>query len=305
MQDSLIEPLGLTSTFTSVPPLSNNSIVPFNDTWSGYSLDFRDENPAAGYYSSINDLRQIGKSMLNSTLLRPHVTRRWMKPISFTGSLNFSVGSPWEIARASTNHLMWMYTKGGHVGNYATEIILVPDLEIGFTVLTAGAAVSNDVDLLSNLLSKVIVPAAEEAARQEARSIYAGTYVGTYGSIQVLVDNGPGLKIGNWTFNGTDAAAVLAEVALGSPDVDFEIRLWPTTLRSSSKGTVSSSWRAVVQKLPIVANPFLGDCISWFLIDQLTYGGVGLDEFVFTLNGQGTEATQIMPRGWRTSYNRK
>lgn len=304
MQDFLLKPLGLESTFTSAPPSPDNSIVPFNDSWSAYSWDFGDESPAAGYYSSINDLRKIGKSMLNSTLLPKHVTHRWMKPITFTGEANVSVGSPWEIIRAPTSHVMWMYTKGGHVGSYATEIILLPDLDIGFTVLTAGAAVSNDVDLLSDLLSQVVVPAAEEAGREDTRTNYAGTYTGEYGRLDVLVDEGPGLVIGNWTFNGTDAAALYAEIALGSPNTTFEIRLWPTTLKSTTTGAMSISWRAVVQELPIVNNLFLGDCISWLQIDQLTYGGVGLDEFTFTLEKNGNKAVVVTPRAWRTSYSR-
>ena len=313
VQSVLIDPLNLHATFTTAPPSSNFSIVPYNNSWSAYGWDVGDEAPAAGYYSSINDLRVIGKAMLNSTLIPPHMTRRWIQPISFTSDPNVAVGSPWEIFRAPTNTSTWMYTKGGHLGNYATEIILIPDLEIGFTVLTAGAMVSNDVDLLSALLTNILVPAAEEAAREEARSTYAGTYTyisasksksNTKDHLTITVDQGPGLVISNWTYNSTDATALVAEIALGAPDIPFEIRLWPTTLKATgpSKTSSKTNWRAVVQPLPIVDHVFLGKCISWFQIDQLSYGGVALDEFEFVLeNGR---AVEVVPRAWRAGYSR-
>ena len=194
-------------------------------------------------------------------------------------------------------------------------IILVPDLDIGFTVLTAGGMVSNDVDLLSVLLTDILVPAAEEAAREEARNTYAGTYTlasanksqsksTAIDQLMITVDQGSGLIISNWTYNSTDAAALVAEIALGSTDILFEIRLWPTTLKSTgpSKQT-KTSWRAVVQALPIVDHVFLGKCISWFQIDQLSYGGVALDEFEFVVDGNG-KAVEVSPRAFRTIYER-
>ena len=307
-KEGIITPLGLNDTFLTVPPTTNNSIIPYNQSWSDYAWDMRDEAPAGGYYSTIRDLRAIGKSILNSTLIPDHMTRRWMKPVTFTGSVNVSVGAPWEIVRIPTDRNVWMYTKGGHVGSYTSEIILIPEYNIGATVLTAGVAVSQDVDLLANLFAEIIAPVLEDASKEEASAIYVGLYQlpGSNSSITIETDSFPGLLISNFTYNDTDAIQLIGEL-VGSGTDGIELRLWPTTLTThKDRGTdvpSETSWRVVVQKLPVVpAGPFLGNCISWLQTAAFTYAGVGIDEMVFELNSNGTKATSLDARFFDALY---
>lgn len=310
MQQGLIDALFLQETFLQLPPSTNNSIIPYNQSWSNYAWDLRDEAPAAGYYSSIHDLRLIGKSILRSGLLPQYLTRRWMKPMSFTGSPNISVGAPWEIVRVPTERNIWMYTKGGHVGAYTSEIILIPEYGIGASVLTAGVAVSQDVDLLSNLFATIVAPVLEDAAKEEAAAVYTGRYysAGSNESITILADGYPGLLVSHMTYNQSDALEVIAELSGAGPE-GIEVRLWPTTLVSrddpNTNNITAVSWRMVVQKLPLVpAGPFLGNCISWFQVAQLTYGGIGMDEVVFTIDSDRKKAINIDVRFFEAVYTR-
>lgn len=306
----IITPLGLKDTFLQLPPTTNKSIIPYNQSWSNYDWNMRDEAPAGGYYSTAQDLRAIGKSILNSTLIPDDLTRRWMKPVTFTGSVNVSVGAPWEIVRIPTERNIWMYTKGGHVGSYTSEIILIPEYGIGVTVLAAGVAVSQDVDLLANLFAEIVAPVLENASKEEASATYSGVYelAGSNSSITIETDLFPGLLVSNFTYNDTDAIELIGDL-VGSGADGIELRLWPTTLTTHpTRGTglaSKTSWRVVVQKLPLVpAGPFLGNCISWLQTAAFTYAGVGLDEMVFELNRNGTKATSLDARFFDALYVR-
>lgn len=310
-QRSIIEPLNLNHTYLAAPSNVDLAVIPYNRSWSWFDWDMGEESPAGGYYSNLNDLRAIGKSILNSTFLAPQITRKWMKPVTFTGSVNVSVGSPWEIVRAPMERNLWLYTKGGHIGTYTSEIILIPEYEIGATVLTTGVEVSNDVDLLSNLFAEIVVPKLEEVSKEEANVTYTGTYTSaaTNDTLIVTMDSSPGLLISNWTWNGTDAISLLGSLVGAAPDQEVEVRLWPTTLMAHSASNpgvaTQTSWRALVQKLPLPDyGPFLGNCISWLQVDQLSYGGVGVDEIVFDLNANATRATGLEARFFRANYTR-
>lgn len=311
-QSGIIEPLDLTSTYLSPPSNTSNAFVPYNLSYSGFLWDTLDEAPAAGYYSSIADLRSIGRAILNSTLLPPSTTRRWLKPVSFSGSPNVSVGAPWEILRAplASGRMSWMYTKGGHYGQYTSEMILLPDWDIGYNVLASGQQVSLAVDTVSNIVAEVVVAAAlDAAAAMEANATYAGTYESMDGnSITLEVDDGPGLLVSNWTWNGTDAMAIYAALSAGDPNANISIRLWPTTLQTppgvGTNTLKEVSFRSYVQRLPFASNPYpvLGNCISWLTTDQITYGGVASDEFVFDI-AEG-KASKVNARFLRTEYSR-
>lgn len=60
------------------------------------------------------------------------------------------------------------------------------------------------------------------------------------------------------------------------------------------------SFRAIIQDLTSVngIGPFTKTCKTWQRIDQSVYGNIGLDEFVFALDGYGNGKT-LFPRAWR------
>jgi CubicO group peptidase (beta-lactamase class C family) len=178
-QSAIIEPLGLSSTYLSPPSNISHAFVPYNLSYSGFLWDTYDEAPAAGYYFSIADLRTPGRAILDSTLLPPSITRRWLKPVSFTGSPNVSVGAPSKTLCAPlvSERTSWMYTKGGHYGQFISARLLLPDWDIGYTVHANEQQVSLAVNTVSNIVAEVVVAVAlEAAAATEANATYAVTY---------------------------------------------------------------------------------------------------------------------------------
>ena len=68
-------------------------------------------------FSNTVDMLAFSEAILSNKLLSPIETRKWMKPISHTSSLGYSVGAPWEILRSNTltkdRRVIDVYTKSG------------------------------------------------------------------------------------------------------------------------------------------------------------------------------------------------
>lgn len=50
-------------------------------------------------FTSSTDLSNLGRAILRSTLIKPAMTQRWMKPFSFTSDPKAMVGMPWGVRR--------------------------------------------------------------------------------------------------------------------------------------------------------------------------------------------------------------
>ncbi len=305
-RDNLINSLHLNATSYAMPAESSASIIPFNATASWYNANILDETPAGGYYTTINDLRRIGISMLNFELLSLAQTRRWMKPHTFTSDPDISVGAPWEIIRAPINRTSWMYTKNGDIGLYSGEFVLLPEYDVGFTVLAAGASSTQTAEIVSDMLAVTFLPALEAAAKEEAQSTFAGTYTdsGSKSSLTVVTDDNPGLGITSWTENGTDILPGIGALLGATADQKVSIRLYPSGLKSKDRTKIA--WRAVYEALPQPLDPgaFSTSCITWSAVDSLIYGGVGWDEWLFNMNVDGTQALSIEPRVLKTQLQK-
>ena len=304
--DNLIDSLHLNATSYAMPSESSSSIIPFNATASWYNADILDETPAGGYYTTISDLRRIGTSMLNSELLPPAQTRRWMKPHTFTSNPNISVGAPWEIIRAPIDRTSWMYTKSGDIGLYSGQFALLTDYDVGFTVLAAGTSSTQTVEIVSDMLAATFLPALEAAAKEEAQSTYAGTYTdsGSNSSLTVVTDSNPGLGVTSWAENGTNILPGIGALLGAKEEQQVSIRLYPSGLKSTDGTRIA--WRAVYEALPQPLDPgaFSTNCITWGMVDSLIYGTVGWDEWLFNLNADGTQALSIEPRVLKTQLQK-
>jgi hypothetical protein len=180
-----------------------------------------------------------------------------MKPVAFTADPNVAVGIPWEIARAPTSgaRAAWVYTKGGQLGLYKSQIALLPDWDAGFTVLGAGLESSQIVDALSGAVATIIVPALELAAKEEAMRNFAGFYMaskerdGMDADLTVIVDSGPDLRVASWILNGTDAFDLISELigAQAANASSVSIRLYPTGLKTVDGCMTFLSFRAIYE----------------------------------------------------------
>ncbi|MCJ1387510.1 hypothetical protein MMC18_000353 [Xylographa bjoerkii] len=230
---------------------------------------------------------------------RPAVTNEWMKPHSWSISgVNSAFGMPWEILRTtkltSDRRAIDIITKGGGMASYFSNIVLIPEFDIGITVLVAGDYKAKK-DLTERIIAGV-VPMIEDIARNDVRQELAGFYgqhdhefgpLNANFSIKLEVDNvGPGMKIAYWVSNGTDFLKVYGRLK-GMP-VDpnaWEARLLPTRSRHEDKragqGT-SEIWRVMaVEKRRAEYNATILDDLCITDVDVLMYGGQALEEFIF------------------------
>ncbi|MCJ1308149.1 hypothetical protein MMC25_001801 [Agyrium rufum] len=256
---------------------------------------------------------KIGLSILRSTVLPPAVTRRWMKPDTFVSAMTIAVGKPWEIRRvqdATNNRVTDYYTKEGELGSYSSLMVLSPDHQIGIVVNTADDRPTSPDALhtVTNALLGELVPAVEQAARSQAARIFGGTYTdkSTNSSILISTDSHPGMKLGNLVIRGEN---ILAELAmLQSEKQAPSVRLYPTGLKSTTakakgNGTYVSrmGFKAAYEYLPIAApqlRAFAENCQTWFVVDSLRYGLVGLDELLFGLGKNGdVQSVQVRALG--------
>lgn len=240
----------------------------------------------------------FGRAILNSTLLPRSTTRRWLKSLTHTSSLGYAVGAPWEILSFGNERPIDLYTKSGDIGTYSCVLSLDPDHNAGFVLLGAGNSTHVSLALASDLVAESLLPALEKAAKTQAHARLAGTYALRTGnsSITITTDDGPALVVTSWVNNGTNMfPSYMVLKGITDPSM-LDIRLYPTGLENPGR----LSFRAVIPPpLPSGIGPFSSSCISWVTVDSQVYGNVGIDEFVFNLDGKGS-AVSVSPRVLRT-----
>src|SRR5690606_22426450 len=116
--------------------------------------------------------------------------------------------------RINMGHLYYWtygYQKAGRIGDYSALMILLPDFDIGFTVLTAGNMPVNMNFDFADAIGATFLPAIDAVMRQQAMENFAGSYEfadidGLNSSMVIAVDDEPALSIERWISNGTDMA---------------------------------------------------------------------------------------------------
>lgn len=257
-------------------------------------------------FATPKELSQFARGILNHQLLSPTETNTWFKPTAFTATgSGAAVGMPWSVLRTenikrpSGDRPLEVYSMIGSFAVYGAYIAFIPEYNVAFTVNIAGTG--NDI-ALRTLLGHAIeqtVPALDELARKQAQQSFAGTYTGAGGNaITLSIDDGPGLKIDNWTVGGKsvlDAWMGLSEDAVGADSV--EARAYP-------RGPEDNTWQIGFQAYGIQETSlFQGYCQTWFNFDKFRYAGLSVDELVFKLGKTGKVQGVEVP-GLRTKMCR-
>ena len=97
-------------------------------------------------YASVSDLSTLGRAILNHKLLTPVATRRWLKPFAFSADPLAMVGMPWGARRihiSDTYHYTTAFNKAGNIGDYSALLAIIPDMDIGISILLAGQLPGN------------------------------------------------------------------------------------------------------------------------------------------------------------------
>ncbi|KAL8294707.1 hypothetical protein RB600_000583 [Gaeumannomyces tritici] len=300
----IIEPLGLTGTYTSPPPESVG-VIPGEKHSTGWTLDMNQEVSTGGMWSSTRDLTKLGQAIMGSKLIKPSMTRRWLKPATFSSDNRASVGEPWgvrQIPLVGTNssyQFVTSFNKAGQIGKYGVFLALIPELDLGFSVLTAGEVPANLNIGMTETLAGAFLPTWLAASRRVANETYGGRYRSAALNSTILVtagdDNHPGLAMREWTSNGTDMFPIALSAAvylnpLAIPGVQISIRLYPTGLEDrlpGGGGRRRVAFKAMFEDLsqPEVSSMYLSDCATWVAQSGAMWGSLPLDQFVFELDG--------------------
>ncbi|KXX82206.1 Penicillin-binding protein 4 [Madurella mycetomatis] len=287
IEERLLSPLNLNRTFLSIPLNDSNAIVA-----NGWTLEFGEEAPAGAYVSCSADLTKLGRSILNSTLLPAHTTRKWLKPVAHTANVSLSIGQPWEIHRIPVatydTRVVDTYTKNGVIGEYLSFFAVSPDHGIGYSILAAGPSVAATYNYLERRMSEVWLAAVEQAGREQADAVFGGNYTHPDDStLEISLYPGePGLFLSKLVSNGTNLLAVVG-TPLGS-SVSGDLGAWLYPMRLTSDNRVA--FRAVFGARGQPAER----CGSWGALDIMRYGGYPVDLLVFELGADGmAEAVEV------------
>ncbi|KAH0596669.1 hypothetical protein MHUMG1_05787 [Metarhizium humberi] len=317
---SVFQPLGLQNTSTSSPGGTGVGVIPPGN--SGWGRPLGDEVSTGGLYSTSRDLAQFGRALLNHRQLSPLQTRRWMKPHAHTASPFFSVGAPWEIWRTrsqiSSGYTIDLYTKSGSDDQYQALLILVPDYNIVASFLCAGPNAGPAINMAAEVALQSILPVLDGVSQSQAFHRFGGRYVSSdakNSSLLLTTDHqGPGLLVKEWLSNGVNVQEAAQAYSDGTGGGTIKsIRLYPfisNTEDASSTGSSGSraSFRAILETEPVnydsgVLRILNVDAGQWGRIDQLMYGEIAVDDFIFQLDGHGI-ATAVQPRVMRDTLKR-
>lgn len=279
-------------------------------------------------YTSPSDLSRLGRAILKSTLLPPAMTRRWLKPVTFSSDPKSAVGTPWGVRqlplsnstgtyvsmsrvpkRLSINRVSAVdslyqfattFNKAGSLGKYSTFFAIIPDFNIGFSILAAGEMPASLATSIADTLSNTYLPTMVNIARIQASATYSGTYTNSdpavNSSLSIVVDRqAPGLSLSSWISNGTNllwySVALSQNVTKDYWDkIRPSARLYPTGLwDATSDGGKRVAFKAVFEDLSLAnaSKPFTTDCSTWVTVSGIMYGSRPLDQFIFNINAAG------------------
>ncbi|KAI0164392.1 beta-lactamase/transpeptidase-like protein [Hypoxylon sp. FL1284] len=316
VQENILDVAGMPKTSYSKPDDKLGAISLGDTTWNA-SLGI--EDPAGGYYSNTEDMLALGQAILTNKLLTPVQTRKWLKPVTFTSSAGMAIGAPWEIIRSdnvtSDQRIVEFYTKGGDVGTYHSQLVMIPDYDLVLSVLTAGPEASGSVaQLLFSQTVAALLPAVEAAGKDQARAAFAGTYVDedTGSKLTLAVDDeGPGLNVTEWNVRGTDVTThwlnYLSAISSSLPAIHISMRLYPSGLAAGSQ----TAWRVAIdlgspEEIAQADSQLFwpqGSCVAWGVMDRAVYEFGALDEMVFSLSDDA-KATSVELVGFRATLKR-
>jgi hypothetical protein len=199
---------------------------------------------------------------------------------------------PWEIFRSDkflphSTKAVTFVTKSGSLTDYSSLgyrsiMIMVPDYDLGITILVAGNATL--IDKVREIVAAELIPAVEAIGQMQLRERYTGTYASTEINSSLELSHFPesGLYISKFVSNGTDVLRVLLPLLTGSGKYDpaaWGMQLVPTLLFAEPKKQKGEIWHALLvsQKQ---GHGGLWDGFCNNKIDTGRYAGKTLNEIV-------------------------
>jgi hypothetical protein len=235
----------------------------------------------------------------------------WFNPGSYSTVISSYYGMPWEIYRTSsilpyTSRPVTFVTKGGGLPGYFTNIIMVPDYNLGITILTAGKS-SSLMELIRETVTVPLLKAAEEIAQLDLLARYTGVFAAKdLNSSLILAQNdSKSLYIESFISNSTDIFSSwrpLLEPLIH--DGPFRVQLVPTLLYRDEKNHKGELWRGTIV-LEDRDHEAIWDDFCLTDLDPLYYAGTPLLEIVFWGGEDGGNVVEeVEMSGFRVKMGR-
>jgi hypothetical protein len=179
-----------------------------------------------------------------------------------------------------------IYTKQGSIPGYGSFIAVIPEYNIGITINVAGEAAFLATRYLLDLVVQNIVPKLETLTRAQAEVKYAGEYGDGSGSdsrMVVVVDDGPGLRIAEWTSNNVSMIQTWASMQ-GRDPATAEVRAYPVG--------EEDRWQVLLNvEVPFAL--FEQACEQWIIVASFRYAGLPVDEISFVLKDGSVSGLRV------------
>ncbi|KAF1979093.1 beta-lactamase/transpeptidase-like protein [Bimuria novae-zelandiae CBS 107.79] len=304
IDDAIFKPLEMTkSTFSR--PEDSAGVIPL---WPHYwDVDEGVQNPTGGIYTSTNDLSKYLRYILTHCNGITHALN-WLHPVSNSKDQHSFYGMPWEIFQtdrvlSNSQRTIRFVTKGGGLPSYFTLIIVIPQYDLGISLLLAGPP-----DFLATLRETVsigVVRAAEEFAIAELQQSHAGRYIAAgLNSSLILNADYRGLVVQKWISNSTDVLQSDIIHYMGKPkDKSWYLLLVPTLLYRDEENQKGEIWRMHVATERYKGERDVWDDFCSTDIDGVLYGGIPINEVVLWKGSSGL-VYDIELAGFRANLTR-
>ena len=204
---------------------------------------------------------------------------------------------PWEIFRTNnliphSDRIIDLFVKSGSLSGYASRIILIPEYDLGITVLVAGDGKAES--WIEELLLSKLIPKVESITRYQTKEKYADRYhapahLGINSSITLEVDGASGLVVKSWISNGTNFLDKYTQLSKGTDK--GRVQLVPSKI---NRGNLGEVWKVMFAEPDLKRGRAIENCLIDD-IDSIMYGGRSLEEFVFHRNENGVVESVELP----------
>jgi hypothetical protein len=289
--EAILKPLNMTmSSFAT--PLDDHAVLALGKS-AIWDVDQGVQRPTGGLYASASDLSKFLRYILSSyNAIATGVN--WLLPVSWSTGMQSFYGMPWEILRSDSvlqhsRRPVTIVAKSGGLPGYVSQIFLLPEYDLGVTILVAGEIAL--LDQLQEIVLVNLVKAAEAAIWDHVANVYDGNMIATNSTLNssLSLQSSPkhGLTVSKLISNGTDMLGTgipqfLAPFASadGNP---WHAQLVPTLLFKNESTKQGEIWRMLVVQERVGGKPGYGlfDDFCLTNIDTATYASLPLNEVVF------------------------
>lgn len=289
--EAILKPLNMTKA-SFATPRDDHAVLSYGNA-AIWDVKQGVQRPTGGLYASASDLSKFLRYILkhyNSIATGVN----WLFPASWATGLQSFYGMPWEILRTDSvlehsKRPVTIVSKSGGLPGYVSNIFLLPEYDLGVTVLVAGNITL--LDQVQDIVLKGLIKAAEASIWDHTKTVYDEDFVATNSSLNssLSLRSTPqhGLTISKFISNGTDMLdTVLTQIL--APYVPPQKQGWhaqlvPTLLFKNESTKQGEIWRFLIvqERTEKKSGHGLFDEFCVTDVDTTSYGTLPLNEVVF------------------------